>query len=64
LLLTPAARRLLDELRDRRGAALATVLDRMTAAARQDLVHALAAFDAAAVSLTVERADGSDLRTA
>jgi DNA-binding MarR family transcriptional regulator len=64
LLLTPAARRLMDELRDRRRAALATVLDRMAPAARQDLVHALAAFDAAAVSLTVERADGSDLRTA
>jgi DNA-binding MarR family transcriptional regulator len=64
LLLTSAARRLLEELRDRRRAALATVLDRMTPAARQELVHALAAFDAAAESLTVERAGGTDLRTA
>jgi DNA-binding MarR family transcriptional regulator len=60
LLLTPAARRLLDELRDRRRVALATVLERMTPAARQELVHALTAFDAAAGSV----ADGPALRTA
>jgi DNA-binding MarR family transcriptional regulator len=48
LLLTPAARRLLDDLRDRRQKALAVVLERMTPAARQDLVQALEAFDAAA----------------
>jgi DNA-binding MarR family transcriptional regulator len=64
LLLTPAARRLLEELRDRRRAALAAVLERMTPAARQDLVRALAAFDAAAGSLAAESADGEDLRTA
>ena len=64
LLLTPAARRLLEELRDRRRAALAAVLDRMTAAGRQDLVHAMAAFDAAAGSLAAATADGEDLRTA
>lgn len=64
LLLTPAARRLLDELRDRRMAALSTVLDRMTPAARQDLVQALAAFEAAAESLPVDAADGGALRTA
>jgi DNA-binding MarR family transcriptional regulator len=64
LLLTAAARHMLDELRDRRRAALATVLDRMTPAARQDLVHALAAFEDAAESLAVGRADARDLRTA
>jgi DNA-binding MarR family transcriptional regulator len=69
LLLTQPARRLLDELRDRRRAALAAVLDRMTPAGRQDLVRALAAFDAAAFdaaaeSLPAARADGPDLRTA
>jgi DNA-binding MarR family transcriptional regulator len=64
LLLTPAARRLLEELRDRRRAALAVVLDRMTPAGRQELVRALAAFDAAAESLPAARSDGPDLRTA
>jgi DNA-binding MarR family transcriptional regulator len=64
LLLTPAARRLLEELRERRRAALAAVLDRMTPAGRQDLVRALAAFDAAAESLPAARSDGPDLRTA
>jgi DNA-binding MarR family transcriptional regulator len=60
LLLTPAARRMLDELRERRRVALAEVLERMTAAGRQDLVRALAAFDAAAAP-----ADGDEgLRTA
>jgi DNA-binding MarR family transcriptional regulator len=63
LLLTPAARRLLEELRDRRRAALAAVLDRMTPSARQDLVRALAAFDAAAASLASGETD-ADLRTA
>jgi DNA-binding MarR family transcriptional regulator len=47
LVLTPAARRLLDELRERRRGALAEVLGRMTPAGRQELVRALAAFDAA-----------------
>jgi DNA-binding MarR family transcriptional regulator len=64
LLLTPAARRLLEDLRRRRRAALAAVLERMTPAARQDLVRALAAFDAAAGSLTSASADGAGLRTA
>ncbi|HEY7272389.1 MAG TPA: MarR family transcriptional regulator [Actinoplanes sp.] len=64
LLLTPAARRLLEDLRDRRRAALAAVLDRMTQAARQDLLRSLAAFDAAAGSLAVARADEADLQTA
>jgi DNA-binding MarR family transcriptional regulator len=55
LLLTAAARRLLDELRDRRRLALETVLDRMRPAERQELVRALAAFGAAA-----GRDDGHD----
>jgi DNA-binding MarR family transcriptional regulator len=64
LLLTPAARRLLDELRDRRRLALAEVLARMTPGGRQDLVRALAAFDAAAAHQGAGDADRADLRTA
>ena len=64
LLLTPTARRLLDELRDRRRLALARVLERMTPAGRQDLVRALAAFDAAAAYDEDERPDETGLRTA
>src|SRR3954463_8020840 len=48
LMITPSARRLLDELRDGRREALAAVLDRMPAAAQQELVDALAAFATAA----------------
>lgn len=48
LLLTTAARTLLEELRDRRRAALAEVLERMSPARRADLVLALEAFDVAA----------------
>jgi DNA-binding MarR family transcriptional regulator len=59
LLLTAAARRLLDELRERRRQALAEVLERMTPASRQSLVGALQAFDAAAA-----RADARALRSA
>jgi DNA-binding MarR family transcriptional regulator len=59
--LSPTARRMLDELRDRRRTALASVLERMTPAGRQDLVRALSAFDDAA---SVDGADGADLRTA
>ena len=61
LLVTPAARRLLDELRERRRTALAEVLERMAPAGQQDLVRALAAFDAAATPADQDRAD---LRTA
>jgi DNA-binding MarR family transcriptional regulator len=61
LLLTTAARRVLENLRERRCTALAEVLERMTPAGRQDLVRALAAFDIAASSLAGE---GADLRTA
>jgi DNA-binding MarR family transcriptional regulator len=63
LLLTPAGRRLLEEVRGQRRAALAAVLDRMTPAARADLVRALAAFDAAAMSVGSGEND-ADLRTA
>jgi DNA-binding MarR family transcriptional regulator len=60
LLLTGAARRVLHDLRERRRAVLSEVLDEMTPAGRQDLVRALAAFDAAAT-----RADrDEDLRSA
>lgn len=62
LLLTPAAKRLLDELRAARQAALAVVLERMTPAARNDLVRALGAFDAAAARDQGEKDAG--LRTA
>ncbi|GIF17688.1 DNA-binding MarR family transcriptional regulator [Actinoplanes tereljensis] len=48
LMITPAARRLLDELRERRRAALAVVLERMPDDDRQDLLRALEAFAAAA----------------
>ena len=47
LLLTSAATRLLEELRERRRAALAGVLERMSPANRNDLVRAMAAFAAA-----------------
>ena len=60
LLLTPAARRLLDDLRTRRQEALATVLERMTPAARDELVRALRAFETA----TGEDAAPGGLRTA
>ncbi|HET6533658.1 MAG TPA: MarR family transcriptional regulator [Actinoplanes sp.] len=65
LLLTPAARRMLDDLRDRRRRALGEVLERMTPAGRHDLVRALAAFDAAAGRRDGhDGADDADLRTA
>ncbi|GAA0570236.1 hypothetical protein GCM10010172_63370 [Paractinoplanes ferrugineus] len=62
LMMTPAAQRLLDELRSRRRRALATVLERMPAAVRQELVHSLTAF---AEATDPDRDDaGEDLRTA
>ncbi|WP_127504335.1 MarR family winged helix-turn-helix transcriptional regulator [Actinoplanes solisilvae] len=48
LLLTPSAHRLLDQLRDRRREALGDVLDRMSPAERDQLVHSLQAFAQAA----------------
>jgi DNA-binding MarR family transcriptional regulator len=63
LLLTPAAQRLLEELRERRRAALAEVLERMSPARRQELVHALAAFDAAAGPVAAD-GDEDGLRSA
>ncbi|WP_199513698.1 MarR family transcriptional regulator [Nucisporomicrobium flavum] len=62
LLPTPAADRLLQELRERRQAALAEVLERMNPARRTELVRALTAFDSAAVALAAGDSDG--LRTA
>jgi DNA-binding MarR family transcriptional regulator len=61
LTLTPAARRMLDELRDRRRTALAEVLERMAPVARLELLHALDAFGAAVVDGDV---NSEDLRTA
>lgn len=58
LLLTPAAQRLLDELRERRRAALAEVLERMAPARRAELVRALEAFDQAAGSAAGNDRDG------
>ncbi|MGK5677997.1 MarR family winged helix-turn-helix transcriptional regulator [Actinoplanes sp. URMC 104] len=49
LLLTPAARRLLDQLRERRRRALEEVLERMAPADRQQLVQSLRAFARVAV---------------
>jgi DNA-binding MarR family transcriptional regulator len=62
LVLTTSARRLLDELRDRRRDALASVLDRMTPAARQGFLDALQAFASAAETGEEEVKGG--LRTA
>ncbi|WP_229069804.1 MarR family winged helix-turn-helix transcriptional regulator [Actinoplanes sp. DH11] len=62
LLLTPASRRLLADLRSRRRQALAEVLDRMPASARQDLLRALQSFEVAA-GPGAEEADGG-LRSA
>jgi DNA-binding MarR family transcriptional regulator len=62
LLLTAAARRLLADLREGRRRALAEVLDRMKPQDTDDLVRALAAFDAAAAPVT-DHGDG-DLRSA
>ena len=62
LLPTSAALKLLEELRERRRAALAEVLERMPPARRAELVRALSAFDAATVALSAGDSDG--LRTA
>ncbi|BCJ41785.1 hypothetical protein GCM10010168_74730 [Actinoplanes ianthinogenes] len=64
LLLTPASRRLLADLRARRRDALAEVLERMPVSARQDLVRALRAFEAAAADTAPDTAADDDLRTA
>ncbi|BCY13851.1 MarR family transcriptional regulator [Actinoplanes sp. L3-i22] len=64
LLLTTASRRLLADLRERRRAALTDVLERMPVSARQDLVRALRAFEAAATDPVDNTAADDDLRTA
>jgi DNA-binding MarR family transcriptional regulator len=61
LLLTPAARRLLDGLREGRRRALAEVLERMGPSARREVVRALQTFDAAAAR---RGGDEAGLRTA
>ncbi|HET6478958.1 MAG TPA: MarR family transcriptional regulator [Actinoplanes sp.] len=60
LLLTPSARRLLDQLRERRREALGEVLDRMSPGDRQELVRSLRAFAEA----TAGEAEDGALRTA
>jgi DNA-binding MarR family transcriptional regulator len=64
LALTPTARRMLEDLRQRRRDALAEVLARMAPSARNDLVRALAAFDAAADGSPATRQDDASLRSA
>ncbi|GGN61712.1 MarR family transcriptional regulator [Actinoplanes lobatus] len=64
LLLTSAARRLLTDLRERRQAALAEVLERMPVAAREDLLRALQAFSAAAGHPSAEEHPESGRQTA
>ncbi|MFC3990268.1 MarR family winged helix-turn-helix transcriptional regulator [Actinoplanes siamensis] len=65
LLLTTASRRLLTDLRQRRRAALSEVLERMPAGARQELLRALRAFEAAAGSgVGADAPAGDDLRSA
>ncbi|MEV0901869.1 MarR family transcriptional regulator [Actinoplanes sp. NPDC049802] len=65
LLLTSAARRLLTDLRERRQAALAEVLQRMPAAAREDLLSALRAFETAAAETSrPEERPGATRQTA
>ncbi len=64
LVLTPAARQLLDDLRQRRRRALGEVLARMNPAARVELVNALATFDAAARRQPRETGQEADLRSA
>lgn len=63
LLLTPTAQRLLEDLRERRRSALAEVLERMSPTSRQELVRAMAAFDAAAGPATAT-GDEDGLRSA
>ncbi|XVU23428.1 MarR family winged helix-turn-helix transcriptional regulator [Actinoplanes sp. CA-054009] len=63
LMITPSARRLLDQLRESRRTALGEVLGKMDAAAQQDLVRALEAFAEAAHRAPAEEVD-QDRRTA
>ena len=64
LMLTAPAHRLLDDLRERRRQALAEVLDRMPATARQELVRALSAFGEAAAGQEAAQDTEADRRTA
>jgi DNA-binding MarR family transcriptional regulator len=64
LLPTAAAKRMLDELRERRRSALAAVLAKMSPGSQQDLVRSLAAFDAAATGTGETGENDADLRSA
>ena len=64
LVLTPAARQLLDDLRQRRRRALGEVLARMSPTGRVELVNALATFDVAARREPREAGQDADLRSA
>jgi DNA-binding MarR family transcriptional regulator len=65
LMLTPTARRLLDQIRERRRAALAEVLERMPPGSRQELLRALESFAAAAdPAVPAENNNTEGLRTA
>ncbi|WP_433366251.1 MarR family winged helix-turn-helix transcriptional regulator [Actinoplanes sp. CA-142083] len=61
LMLTSSARRLLDQIRERRRVALAEVLDRMPESSREELLRSLRVFAEAAEPAEEETAD---LRTA
>jgi DNA-binding MarR family transcriptional regulator len=61
LMLTTSARRLLDQIRERRRVALAEVLDRMTPVAREELLRSLTSFAEAAEP---DDQVAEDLRTA
>src|SRR3954452_12349882 len=61
LMLTTSARRLLDQIRERRRVALAEVLDRMTPVAREELLRSLTSFAEAA---DPDDQVAEDLRTA
>jgi DNA-binding MarR family transcriptional regulator len=64
LLLTGSARRLMDELRERRRRAIADVLERMPPSSRAELVRALRAFADAGPQPGTARARDEDRRTA
>jgi len=64
LMITPAARRLLDQLHERRRQALAQVIDRMTPGDQKDLVRVLQAFADATAHENEDDGQNDALRTA
>jgi DNA-binding MarR family transcriptional regulator len=64
LLLTGSARRLMEELRERRRRAIADVLERMPPSSRAELVRALRAFSDAACQPDAAQGQDEDRRTA